>query len=101
MKDHIFKVEEVDYEIKVGLNGQNEIIVQAFKANTTEPANGFSYSIKLNMAIDMANVQGVSGVQELIEIAKNDVVSKKWEELREILKNVPTNLRTDSGIQWQ
>ena len=98
MKDHTFTVDNVEYEIKVGLSGQNKIIVQAFKANTNEAANGFQYSINLNMAIDMENVQGVSGVQELIEIAKNDVINKRWEELEEILKSIPTNLKTDSGF---
>ena len=79
----------------------NEIIVQAFNSKTNKAANGLYYSINLFDAIDMANVQGVAGVEELVKIAKSDVIHKKWDELKEILKKGPTSLRTDSGIQWQ
>ncbi|HPS84823.1 MAG TPA: hypothetical protein PLA88_10915 [Bacteroidales bacterium] len=101
MKNHVFTVDGVSYEIKIALKDQSKILVRAFKSNSDEPANGFCYSIGLTMNIDMTHVQGVTGLQTLIGIAKDDVINRRWDELEKTLKNTRRNLKTDSLIQWQ
>jgi len=99
MKEHIFEANGEEYEVKIGQSVQNQIIVQAFNTKNNEPS-GFSYSVDFDTNFVMENVLGISGVQSLIEIIKDDVVNKRREELETISKNLPREFTKSSGIVW-
>jgi hypothetical protein len=99
MKEHLFEVSGEKFEIKLGQTVQDELIVQAFNVSTGKPV-GFRYSVSFDTNVDMNNYAGISGIQSLIEIAKDDVKNKRWEEVAEAMKNVPQQLMTTSETDW-
>lgn len=73
-----FKFEEEDYEIRV-LYDEKTINVVAFHNN--HPANGFRHQVKIPKYLDINQLLEADVLKELIEMAKNDIVEKRWEKL--------------------
>ncbi|GBD97567.1 MAG TPA: hypothetical protein ENG80_02625 [Nitrospirae bacterium] len=71
-----------DYEIRV-LYDDASIHVIAFLNN--HPANGYRYQIKIPTEFDVERVLGTDVVEELVEMSKNDIIEKRWENLLKVM----------------
>src|SRR5690606_33148820 len=72
-----FIYENNEYEIRV-FNVGWEIIVKVFFNN--KPANGFSYSVSLPTAFDLADVTETDIVKVFKDRAKSDIENKIWQK---------------------
>jgi hypothetical protein len=76
------KFEKKDYEIRV-LYDDATINVVAFLNNY--PFNGFRHQIQVPKKFEVKRVLKTEAVKELVEIAKNDIIEKRWEKLLKAL----------------
>ena len=82
LKKYPFTFEKNQYEIRV-LYGDNTINIVAF--NNNHPSNGFRHQIKIMKNSDTEILLKSDVVKGLVEISKNNVVEKTWDNLAEIL----------------
>jgi hypothetical protein len=83
MKEHrreSFKWEDKTYEIRV-LYEDSLINVVAFFNNY--PANGFRYQILIPKDADIQVLLKGKVYVHLLDMAKNDILEKRWERLKE------------------
>jgi hypothetical protein len=78
MRKKTFNYLDQDYEIRWTYDGHT-IHVRAFKDG--KPANGFDYSVSLEVTIDISTTQGQNAVDMLIEYAERDITEGRWESL--------------------
>lgn len=72
-----------DYEIQVNFYEQ-ELKIKAFYDG--QPVNGYSYQVKLDKVYDLKILAEKEEVKELVNIAKNDVIERRYEKLIQSLK---------------
>ena len=74
------------YEIRAVCDGAT-VYVRAFRNG--KPANGYSYRADLFTTLpELKRVFGLDGIQNMIESAKEDVTSERWEKLLAIAKKM-------------
>ena len=66
--------------------------IKAYKG--TEEANGYEYTVRETIAFDLWAAQGVSGVQHMIDLAKEDVRHKRWESVLQAVKTLEEEKKT-------
>jgi hypothetical protein len=72
------------YEVRVVWDGAT-VYVRAFHGG--RPANGYSYRADLSTTIpDLKQATGLDGIKKMIDAAKDDVTSGRWEKLQRLLK---------------
>ena len=76
------KFEEKDYEIRV-LYDDTTVNVIAFLNNY--PFNGFRHQIQVPKKFEVKRILKTEAVKELVEMAKNDIIEKRWEKLLKTL----------------
>jgi phosphoribosyl-AMP cyclohydrolase len=81
-----FAYEGKNYEIHIFSDGW-KFQVKAYLGE--QPANGYSYSIDLPTAFDLQTVIDTDAIQTLVNIAKEDIISNRWEKyVRDYLQNI-------------
>ncbi|MCK5077886.1 MAG: hypothetical protein KAR38_16000 [Calditrichia bacterium] len=78
-----FSHEDKQYYIRIMYN-DNMINVVAFYNNY--PANGFRYQVQIPKQCNVEGVLEKYKVDDLIEIAKNDLNCRKWDKLKDIIQ---------------
>ena len=73
-----FTFEDKDYEIKVFYN-DSLITVLVFHNNY--PVNGFRHQIKISKKRSVKELLKLNVLDEIIEIARKDILEKRWERL--------------------
>ena len=73
-----------EYETRIISDGET-IRIKVFQNG--KPANGYSYSVRLDVAFDLKQMIGIDGIKDLIDTAKNDVIVGRWEKYLEAVKN--------------
>lgn len=79
-----FTVKDKAYEIQLTYDGY-EFKVKAFSGK--KPANGYSYNVTCSTADDLKVMAGQDAIKELIRIAMDDVVQKRYEGLVKAIKS--------------
>jgi hypothetical protein len=74
--------EKKDYEIRV-LYDDTTVNVVVFLNN--HPFSGFRHQIQVPKKFDVKRILKTDAVKELVEIAKNDIIEKRWEKLLKAL----------------
>ena len=82
-KKHLMSFEGENYEIRV-LYDDQRINVVAFHNN--HPANCFRHQLKIPKDIDVKKLLGTDAVKDLVEISKNDITQKRWENLLSVIR---------------
>ncbi len=83
-----FSFKDKEYEILVWSDGAT-IRVKAFhKGWPQKAANGFCYEIGMNQPFDFKKLTGLDLIKEFIELAKNDIIQKRYERLLEAIEEV-------------
>ena len=72
-----------NYEIRI-LQVTNGYIVRAFLNG--KPANGYSYSVDFYTQIEFEWIKNSSVYSHLIEIAKQDIASGRWDKFIQLTK---------------
>lgn len=78
-----FTVDNKPYETRLSFDG-HEYEIRAYHMD--KPANGFSYRVKLEDQQDLKVLAGQDMLKELVRIAKDDIINKRYEGLQEALK---------------
>ncbi|MFC2166494.1 hypothetical protein ACFLQZ_00850 [Acidobacteriota bacterium] len=77
-KKHEMPFEGKNYEIRVYYDDR---IINVVTFLNNYPASGFRHQIKIPPKRNAKDLLDKAPVQELVEIAKNDVTSKRWQRL--------------------
>jgi hypothetical protein len=92
-----FEHEGKNYEIHIFSDGW-KFKVKAYLDG--QPVNGYSYSVELPTAFDLQTVISTDAIQTLIDIAKEDVVSNKWEKyVKGYIQNMQVSEENVLGCQ--
>ena len=75
-----FTFEEQNYEIRV-LYDEQLITIATFHNNY--PCNGFRHHIQISKKLSVSDILQRQVIDEIIEIAKRDILEKRWERLLE------------------
>lgn len=84
MESKEFEFEEKTYEIRITCQNDSTR-VKVFLND--KPANGYEYSVNIEVAFSFKNEYGYHPVLELIKTAESDVKNKFWEKYLEATKN--------------
>ena len=76
-----FTFENKNYEIKIFYNN-TLITIVVFHNNY--PVNGFRHQIKISKNHQVKELLNRETIDEIIEIAKKDIVEKRWERLLQV-----------------
>jgi len=80
---HPFEAHGKTYEVRITLDGA-DLCVRAYQSG--RPANGYSYHVDLETGHDFKLLKGKDAVNELVRMAKEDVIQKRYERLLALLR---------------
>ena len=72
------------YEVRVFMSDEGYEVVAC---RDGKPVNGYRYHVTFEDKFDMRVVEGSDAIGHLIEMAKDDVVSGRWEALLAVLRS--------------
>ena len=89
-----FSCEDKDYEVKVFYS---DTLINVFVFHKNYPANGFRHQIKVSKKFSVKTLLALKVIDEIVEIARKDIIEKRWERLLQ----APTNVSeiTSSNLQ--
>ena len=73
-----FSFEDKDYEIRVFYN---DTLINILVFHNNFPVNGFRHHIKISKKLSVKKLLKLNVIDEIIEIARKDIVEKRWERL--------------------
>ena len=77
-KSSLFTFEGKDYEIKVFYD---DTTINTLVFHNNYPVNGFRHLIKLSKRLSVKELLERNVIDEIIEIARKDILEKRWERL--------------------
>ena len=73
-----FTFEDKDYEIRAFYN---DTLINILVFHNNFPVNGFRHQIKISKKLSVKKLLEQNVMDEIIEIAKKDILEKRWERL--------------------